>query len=517
MKENNIVMTFDIGTQSVRVSLFNSNGTMLAYEKEEYEEPYFSSKDGYAEQEADFYYECLKKACNRLAINRAELVKKVRGITLSCFRDSAVLLDKNLKPLRPIILWLDQRTAKCEKKLPLLSRAIFKAIGKTETIELNRRRTASNWIIENEKETWEKVYKYVSLSTYLFYLLTGNLVDCASDYAGHFPIDYKNRKWNKDPLNHIQGQVFSISKDKLCDLVEPLGKIGEINKKASESLQIPVKIPVFAAGSDKSCETLGCGIIDNKMLSISLGTACTVETTTSKYIGPLRFLPAYPSVLPDDYNMDLQVYRGFWMINWYKKEFGFDKNNELGFEDINVLDLDNQLASIEVGSGGLITQPFWGSQLDKPEVRGSIIGFNGSTTKYHIYRSIVEGILFELKFGAESFSKRLHHHKFEKIRIAGGGAGSSVICQLVADMFGLEVERVQTFETSSLGAATACYIALGEFKNKEEAIQNMIHVSDKFIPNKENNEKYNRLFNEVYLKLYPSLKKNYRYLFRLNK
>ena len=113
------------------------------------------------------------------------------GATLTAFRDSAVLLDKNREVIRPMILWLDQRNAECKEPLPFFSRAAFRLVGMTDTVTFNRKRSVSNWLIENEPENWAKVDKYINISTYFIYRLTGELKDSASDFAGHYPIDFK--------------------------------------------------------------------------------------------------------------------------------------------------------------------------------------------------------------------------------------------------------------------------------------------------------------------------------------
>jgi sugar (pentulose or hexulose) kinase len=77
--------------------IFDQEGNLLAMEKEKYEPAYFSTLPNYAEQDPNYYFECLSKCTNRLAQSQAELLKKVAGITLTCFRDSAVLLDKDKK------------------------------------------------------------------------------------------------------------------------------------------------------------------------------------------------------------------------------------------------------------------------------------------------------------------------------------------------------------------------------------------------------------------------------------
>ena len=92
------------------------------------------------------------------------------------------------------------------------------------------------------------------------------------------------------------------------------------------------------------------------------------------------------------------------------------------------------------------------------------------------------------------------------MRISGGGSLSDEVCQITADIFGLEISRVQTIESTSLGAAIATFTAVKEFKDAQEAVKNMTKFSRTFKPNKENHKLYNRIYREVYLKMYPRLK-----------
>ena len=186
MENSSLILTIDFGTQSVRVSLFDKAGNILSSEKEVYSPAYYSPKPGYAEQDPNYYYDCLCKCTKRLSLNK-ELMERVKGITMTCFRDSAVLLDKDKNIIRPMILWLDQRYAKCKKPLPLLSRLAFGLVGMSEVIQMNRRRTVANWIKENEPENFAKIDKYVAISTYFVYKLTGKLIDSSSNYTGHYP------------------------------------------------------------------------------------------------------------------------------------------------------------------------------------------------------------------------------------------------------------------------------------------------------------------------------------------
>ena len=515
MNENPLVMTFDFGTQSVRACVFDKEGNCLALESKKYDPVYYSPKPGYAEMDPDYYFDCLCQCTKAISKNYPELIKNVAGIELDCFRDSAVILDKDYKVIRPMILWLDSRMAECKEPLPFVARTLFTLVGKKDVIELNRKRTMANWIKENEPENFARIDKYVSVSTYFIYRLTGELKDSPSDFTGHYPLDYKKKQWYDKPETHLQGQIFSLKRNQLPELVDTQGVLGKISAEASLICGIPEGIPVFAGGSDKSCETLGTGVIDDSLASVSLGTACTIETVTPKYIGPQPFLPAYPSIQPGVYNMDVQIYRGFWMINWFLKEFGAYVIDDLIATPVNPQEYNEKLFDIPPGSNGLMLEPYWGSPLEHPEVKGAILGFSDYTTKEHLYKAIIEGIGYELRLAKEAFEKRLKR-RFKGIRISGGGAQSDEICQLLSDLFGLRVEKVQTIETSSLGAAIGGFLSLGVYKSPQEAVSRMVRVSKTFEPRKENTKVYDELFNNIYKDIYPSLKKIHRKLYRFS-
>lgn len=164
------------------------------------------------------------------------------------------------------------------------------------------------------------------------------------------------------------------------------------------------------------------------------------------------------------------------------------------------------MMDIGPGSDGLILQPYWGPSLERPNSRGSIIGFSEKHTRIHLYRAIIEGIAFCLREGKERIEKK-SKRKIERLVISGGGSVSPAICQITADIFGLTVYRAHTFETSSLGAAMSGFIASGIYKDEKEAKEQMVHYEQKYLPNPDHHDRYNFLYRKVYVKIYPQLKK----------
>ena len=514
-KESPLVLTIDFGTQSVRTALINKEGEIEAIVKRKYDPAYVSEQKGYAEQDPDYYYNILIECLKELAANNKNLLNRIKGSTISTFRDSSVQLDKDLKPLRKSILWLDQRLAKGKEKMPFGYSALFNLVGMKETIKLNRSRTMAHWIKENEPELWAKVDKYVNISTYLTYKITGKLADSCANLTGHYPIDFKKRKWQKEKA--LKGVIFGIPSRMLFPLKQPGEVIGEITDEICEITGLPRGIKLFASGSDKACETIGLGALDKSIGVISYGTASTIEVSNQKYHEPEPFLPAYPAAVKDWYNMEVQIYRGYWMLGWFSQNFASELIDESKLQNMAVEELLNKsLAQIPPGSDGLVLQPYWGPGLRRPLSKGAIIGFSDVHTREHFYRAIIEGIAYALKEGLEGIEKS-QHHKVSELRISGGGSQSDAICQITADVFNLPVSRVQTYETTSLGAAISTFVALNEFDNVEDAMKAMSHKTTTFYPNKEAAKQYEELYRNVYLKMFPRLKNIYKDINRFTK
>ena len=102
MESEPLVLTLDFGTQSVRALIIDKLGNTLACVKEPYEQAYFSIKTGYCEQYPSYYWEKLCKVCKKLTSEQKELMDRVKCISMTCFRDTSVLLDENNEVIRPI-------------------------------------------------------------------------------------------------------------------------------------------------------------------------------------------------------------------------------------------------------------------------------------------------------------------------------------------------------------------------------------------------------------------------------
>lgn len=513
MKKTSVVLVFDIGTQSTRALLVSSEGKILAKAQKGHHPAYVSRKSGWAEQDPDFYYQNLCRVSRQLRESFPDIFAQIRAVTLTTIRCTSVCLGRDGEPLRPAILWLDQRRASGTPALKPWISAAVKAVGMTKTLNLQYQKSHCNWIRENEPDIWAKTKKYVLLSAYLNYRLTGRLADSTASIVGYVPYDFKNRCWKKK--NDLVRPVFDIPDEMMCELVDPGDYIGSLTETAAEDLGLNKDLKLIATGTDKACEILGLGCVNKKKAAFSFGTTATVTFTTSDYLEPETFIPPYDSILPGHYTPEIEIFRGYWLISWFKKEFAQKEVMEALESDIQPEELLNRrLKEIPAGCDGLLLQPYFTPNLTMPEAKGSVIGLSDVHTRIHLYRAIIEGINFALMDGMRHMEKK-GGFRFEEIRVGGGGAQSSEICQITADMFGLPVVRTQTYEVSGIGSAISAFVTLGVFEDYREELRCMVHKKDVFKPNRRQHAVYQKLYEEVYQQIYPSLSGIYEKMSRI--
>lgn len=515
LQKKPLVLIFDVGTQSTRALLFDKKGNLIKKIKVD-EDLYISQQDNYAEKACSESWDGICESSRLLRESVGEEVwSNIIAVSVTTVRSTLAFLDKYYKPTRNYIIWLDKREVNCPDKLPLKNRLAYKLVGMAEVVRVNRKTCCANWVRINQPDVWAKTDKVVMISAYFNYKLTGRLADSTASQAARIPYDYKKRRWmTAKSMNY---PIFGCEISKMCELVQPGERIGYITKQTAKDIGLPVGLPVIASGADKSCETIGAGCFDNDAASLSFGTAATIQITTRKYVEPENFLPAFTCLVPNRYNPEVQMYRGFWMVSWFKEQFAKAESERAQKSSLEVEKvLDAMLDSVPVGCSGLMLQPFWGPGLSTPEAKGTIIGFSDEHTRIYLYRAIIEGLGYSLLEGLERLEKR-SKMKFQRLAVSGGGSQSDIVCQIMADIFGRELFRVQTYETSGLGAAMAVFMGMKEFDSWDKARDEMVHREKFFYPNLANTAKYKELYTRCYKKMYKNLKPIYDELYDILK
>ena len=506
--QTDYLLAIDNGTQSVRALLFDPQGNLVD-KTQVMMTTYTSPQPGWVENDPEDFWRALCQACNALWAKTAIPKSAVRCVTITTQRATVINLDKAGQPLRPAIIWMDQRRATSKLRLPWYWNALFRVIGMTETIKYFHAEAEASWIAQNQPEIWVKTEKYLLLSGYLNYRFTGRFVDSVASQVGYLPFDYKAGNWAA--ASDWKWQSLPITRSMLPDLVAPGEPLGKVSAAASRDTGIPEGLPVIAGAADKACEVIGAGCLTPEIACLSFGTAATINTTTPKYFEATPFIPPYPAAIPHHYNTEVQITRGFWMVNWFKEQFG--QHEKARAEQLGVAPeslFDELVSAVPPGAMGLMLQPFWnpGVRTPGPEAKGAIIGFGDVHTRAHIYRAIIEGLTYALREGKERIEKR-GGAKITRVRVSGGGSQSDAAMQITANIFNLPSERPHLYETSGLGAAILGAVGGGLHPDFPTALKAMTRVGRVFLPEPQHVNTYEQLYRKVYCKMYQRLQPLY--------
>ena len=503
-----LILAIDNGTQSVRALLFDLQGDLVAQSRVLID-PYFSAQPGWAEQDPEVFWNGVCQACQGLWRLSGVRREAITGVALTTQRSTVINVDRDGRPLRPAIVWLDQRRTYGLKPVSGLWGLAFGLVGMKETVAYLQAEAEVNWLQRHQPDIWSRTHKYLLLSGFLTHRLTGRFVDSVGCQVAYIPFDYKTLRWAG--RSDWKWQAVPMDPALLPELVPPTGVLGEITPGAAEATGIPAGLPLIAAAADKACEVIGSGCLTPNIGCVSYGSSATINTTHRKYLEVIPLIPPYPAAVPGSYSMEVQVYRGYWMVSWFKEEFGQTEAHlaaEQG-EDAERL-LDALIGQTPPGSMGLVLQPFWspGLKVPGPEAKGAIIGFGDVHTRAHVYRAMLEGVAYALREGLERTEKR-SGLSVNELRVSGGGARSDAALQLTADIFGLPTARTQTYETSGLGAAMDAAVGLRLHPDFPAAVEAMSHISQVFEPDPSTRELYDGLYQRVYKPMYSRLQPLY--------
>ncbi|MEL0098874.1 MAG: FGGY family carbohydrate kinase, partial [Opitutae bacterium] len=264
----------DVGTSSIKALLVDPTGNVLATSNPEY--PFQTPAPLCAETDPDVWWDATCKAIRELlAVTDPELVS---GIGLTGQMHGLVLIDEKGAPLRPCIMWNDQRSfQECEE--------MTERIGAAEVLRITGNPVLAGftapklrWVEKNEPEIFAKISKVLLPKDFIRYRLTGEFFSEMSDASGTSMLNVGERKWSEEIL---EAMGWSISW--LPELTESTVASAKISSDASARTGLIVNTPVVAGGGDQAAQAVGCGIVEEGMVSATLGTSGVVFAQSDEY------------------------------------------------------------------------------------------------------------------------------------------------------------------------------------------------------------------------------------------
>jgi sugar (pentulose or hexulose) kinase len=423
---------------------------------------------------------------------------RIAGVAISNQRETFGLFGEHGDPIRPAIVWLDERAMDQMRRFAASFGAekIHAISGKPVDITPCLYRMV--WLRENEPHLLDRAAYIADVHGYLCFRLTGRWTTstASADPMGVF--DMERLVWSEDIL-----AAANVPIDKMLPLVRPGALIGTVTEAAADATGLPADTPVFAGGGDGQCAGTGVEVMRSGRAYINLGTAVVSGTYAERYTFDAAFRTE-TAVADRGYILETCMRSGTFLIDWLTRELlGIDHQREL--EALTALEAE--ATASPVGANGVMLVPYWEGCMTPywdASARGVIAGLSGSTRRGDLYRALLEGVVLEQTLA----SRRLQAASGQTIDhyvAVGGGAASDLWMQILADAGGVPVHRSTSKEASSLGAAMAAATGCGWFRSFTEASAAMAgHIVRTFEPRPKEKAAYAEL-GEIYRELWPAL------------
>ena len=439
------LLGIDLGTSSMKVLLVKENGQIAGRGSAEY--PIQAPQPGQAEQNPDEWWQACQAAVHQALVEAGSPVH-VAALSLCGQMHGTVLLDKQDRLLAPAVIWPDQRSPRQVKEINQLVGA-ERLIGLTGSPAATGFQAATvRWFQQEQPEIWQQVRRALLPKDYLRWRLTGEFASEASDGSGTLLLDVRSRDWSGELL-----AVLDINLEQLPPVKPSIAIAGELGPDASSLLGLPPGIPVITGAGDTPASLLGAGVTapETLLVNISTGGQLALPAFIVAVDKAGRMHTFCSALEPTQeqagwYQMGATLSAGQ-SLRWLRDNF-FKLEGEGAYQKMTAW-----AAEVPPGARGLLFLPYLSGErtpLMDPLARGMFLGLTLQHGRPELVRAVLEGVTFScyeacrvlIETGASP----------SRVILAGGGARSPLWGQIVADVFGLPVQRLKTTEQSALGA-----------------------------------------------------------------
>jgi len=450
------LLGIDLGTSSVKAVVINRRGAVKGIGAAEY--PILTPCAGYAEQEpADWWRATV--AAVRQAVSAAGR-PEILGIGFSGQMHGFVLVDQNGSPVRPAIIWADQRSAD-----------LLPAIKETVGLDLLAKKCGTApaagflisslyWLQRNEPASVQRSWRFLLPKDFIRFKLTGDLGTDESDAAATGVFDVSRRVWAEDVIERL-----NFPRSVFPEARVSTGIAGTLRKDAAVELDLPPGIPVATGCADQPAQAVGNGLIDPPLGSVTIGTGgqVFVPLTHPVFDPQLRIHTFCHAPKARWYLLGAMLSAGM-ALRWFRAVLGLDR--------VSYAELDRLAAEVEPGCEGLVFLPYLvgeRSPIMDPQARAGFVGLTLRHTPGHLVRALLEGVAFALRQIIETMVEC--GAELSTLVASGNGLASPLWRQMLADVLNRPLVRgVDEYaaERAGVGAAIIAGIGAGVFKGYEE-------------------------------------------------
>lgn len=487
----------DVGTTGVKILFVDEYGGIKGSITEEY--PLFTPRPGWAEQNPSDWWEATIKGIRGLIEKTGVKGTDIKGIGLTGQMHGSVFLNSKGDVVYPAILWCDQRTAEeCEE--------ITQRVGKEKVFKITCNPVLTGfqapkiiWLRKNHRAVYKNVSKVLLPKDYIRFCLTGTFATDVADASGTSLFDVKSRRWSEEIL-----EILDIPASFLPECFESPEVTGYITEDVARLTGLAKGTPVVAGAGDQAAGGIGSGIVEEGLVSVSLGTSGVVFAHLEDvFVDPAGRLHTFCHAVPGKWHIMGVMLSAGGSFRWLRDTF-FGK-------DTSYKVMTDMAESIPAGSEGLLFLPYLTGErcpYPDPDARGVFFGISLKHKVEHFIRAVMEGVSFGLKDSIR-IMREIGVPEGKRFRLTGGGAKSDLWCRMMADIFNGDTVRLKVEEGPSFGAAILAGVGIGMYSDVKTACKKLVREDeDVFTPDIRNTETYKKFYT-----LYGALYKNLAGLF----
>ncbi len=526
--ERNIILAVDIGTTETKAVLIDSDTG------------YIDSRQGRnallypevhcVEQSPAELAGTLYRTVRELIDGNRELTGDIAGVTFTSQMMNIIPVDSGGTPLMNSMSWMDERAAEVTVRKMLrgwpkvegyplgtllrflrISGGIFGKNGKDNISKMA-------WLKEFRPEIYNATHKFLDIKEYALYLATGNFVTSVDSAFVTWLVDTMRKDQKTWQWSDTLFRLYGLDPDKMPDILLSTDRAGTVTEEFSRNAGVPAGLPVIAGAGDLLTTAVGSGAVNPGEIHINIGTAGWVAThfpataiDTKHYVGTIA------SGMPGVYLLLSKQETLGGAIDWVTDVFCPDESRgEKKAEDL-YRELNARGATSPPGAGGLIFTPWlFGerSPVNDPDLRGQIFNIGLNTKRGDVFRSVLEGIAYNLRWGLEAVERLVRKTGISptrEIRLIGGASKSELLCRIIADVLQRPVVQMKSAQyATALGVSTIAMKGLGIWDRFIE-VNNIAEKGERFEPDLSNEKIYNLLYGE-FRELYGSNRKIFQRL-----
>jgi xylulokinase len=313
----------------------------------------------------------------------------------------------------------------------------------------------------------------------------------------------KSRKWSSYLVD-----LLGLDKNRLAEVCPPGTPLGRLTEKAAVDTGLGINTEIIAGAGDGQAAGLGVNALSSRRAYLNLGTAVVCGIFGDKYLVNKAFRTMY-SAADSGFYYECSLRAGSFSIEWFLGNvLGYDRTDKKAQSIVKYF--DEKAGQLTPGSNGLFFLPYLSGAMNPlwdKGIRGAFIGLSASHTNADMYRAVLEGIAFEIRFELEA-AEQASGAEVDELALIGGGAASNVWRQIIADISGRDLCLMENSEASCLGAAVCAAVGAGLYSSFGDAAAAMTAVKKTVKPDPGRQTLYRRLYQQ-YKRIYPALKDVY--------